>query len=103
MNENPVTRGEFDMLVQQVNGNYARLEAIDQGGTRGVGVLQSQLMDVKGDLTRLETKFDAHEKEHQRTEADRRSSRRWAVGWALAALIALEGPMIALLVNQLHH
>lgn len=90
-----VTRGEFDMLKQMVSDQATRLTAIDDHGTRGVGIVQAQLVDVIKDLQDLQTsvnaKFTAHELVHEKEEAQRKTDRRWRIGTALTALGAIGG------------
>ena len=95
----PVSRAEFDMLRGQVDANAQRLDTIDQSGTRGVGVVQQQLMDLKGDLTELRTRFDAHETGHKEEEKARVSARRWAWSTAIAALVAIKAPLLYLIAH----
>ena len=98
-----VTRGEFDLLKQIVASNQARLEGIDQAGTRGVGVVQAQLVEVVKDLADLKaevnSRFDAHARVHDQDTRDRVNSRRWAIGTFLAALAIV----VTLLLNITLH
>lgn len=89
----PVTRAEFEMLAKQVSEQYRRLEAIDAGGTRGVGVLQLQITDLAKD-------FAAHEKQHEILEVRRVAGRRWAIALAVAAIAAIDGPMVTILLAR---
>ena len=88
-----VSRGEFDLLRQIVAANQARLEGIDLGGTRGVGVVQAQLTDVVKDLVELKSdvsaRFDAHQRVHDQDERNRASARRFTVTTTLAILALL--------------
>lgn len=95
----PVSRAEFGMLAATVSENARRLDTIDQGGTRGVGVVQQQLMDLKGDVTELRTRFEAHEGDHKDEAKARLSSRRWAWSTAIAALVAVEAPLLYLIAH----
>ena len=94
-----VTRGEFELLKQIVASNQARLEGIDSGGTKGVAVVQSQLVDVVKDLAELKAevdkRFDVHMREHVQEAKDRTAARRWAIGSFLAALAIV----VSLLLN----
>jgi translation initiation factor 2 gamma subunit (eIF-2gamma) len=94
-----VTRGEFELLKQIVASNQARLEGIDQGGTKGVAVVQTQLIEVVKDLTELKAevnaRFDAHLKEHDQEALARSANRRWAIGTFIAALAIV----VTLLLN----
>jgi hypothetical protein len=98
-----VSRGEFDLLKQIVAANQTRLENIDSEGTRGVAVVQSQMIQVVKDLAELKAdvdkRFDAHRAEHER-EADERSvARRYAVTTALV-VIGLLVSILALVLRQ---
>jgi BMFP domain-containing protein YqiC len=99
MPDDVVTRGEFDLLKQIVASNQARLEGIDTGGTKGVAVVQSQLVDVVKDLAELkgevDKRFDAHMRDHTQETRDRAAARRWAVGSFIAALAVI----VTLLLN----
>lgn len=90
----PVTRGEFSMLAQQVASNERRIESLDTSGTRGVGIVQAQLTDLTKDVAGLSTRLDKHEQEHRQEAADRRSRARWVVGTAIAFFAMIEGPLI---------
>lgn len=94
-----VTRGEFDLLKQIVVTNQARLEGMDQSGTKGVAVVQTQLTDLVKDVVRLEAeldkRFDEHAHMHTAEAQSRTVSRRWAVSTFLAALAII----VTLLLN----
>lgn len=95
----PVSREEFNMLREQVAANAVRLDHIDELGTRGVGIVQSQLMDLKGDVTGLAVRLEKHEAEHTQQARDQRTARRWLVTAGIALLVALEGPMGYIIVH----
>ena len=103
MTDDAVTRGEFELLRQMVTGNQQRLEGMDSGGTKGVLVVQTQLVDVIKDLAELKAevdkRFDVHVLVHERDRADRVAARRWVIGTALAALAIV----ITLLLNITLH
>jgi hypothetical protein len=94
-----VTRGEFDLLKSMVESNRARLEGIDQSGTKGVAVVQTQLNEVVRDLVELKAevdkRFDAHIRQHAQEARDRVTGRRWLIGTSLAALAIV----VTLLLN----
>jgi hypothetical protein len=98
-----VTRGEFELLKSIVASNQARLEGIDSGGTKGVAVVQTQLIDVVKDLAELKAevdkRFDAHMRDHAQEARDRVSARRWAIGTFIAALAVI----VTLLLNITFH
>lgn len=82
------------MLAARVADNATRLDNIDQSGTRGVGVVQQQLMDLKGDVGSLMTRLDKHEKSHVTESRERLSGRRWLVGAIIAFAAILETPIL---------
>jgi hypothetical protein len=105
------------MLQRGVADNARRLDAIDQGGTRGVGIVQQQLMDVKGDLAGLTVRMDRHEQEHkdesreridsrikeqQRKDEERTATRRFRIMATIAAAAAIAG-LYALLIDFAAH
>jgi hypothetical protein len=95
-----VSREEFAMLRDAVTENARRLDSIDRDGTRGVGVVQQQLMDLKGDVTALSVRFDKHEEEHRSDAVARQSAKRWAWGAAIGA-VASVAAMISMMVEIL--
>lgn len=103
MTNDVVTRGEFDLLKQIVASNQARLEGMDQAGTKGVAVVQTQLNEVVRDLVELKAevdkRFDSHQRQHTLEARDRVNGRRWAVGTFLAALAIV----VTLLLNITIH
>ena len=95
----PITRPEFEMLRQLVSDNIKRLEAIDQSGTRGVGVVQVQLTDLAKDVAGLVTRLDAHDGDHVREARERVAGRRWMIATVVAFLAAIEVPLGWLIVH----
>lgn len=100
----PVSRHEFDQLI-------ARVSAIDAHGTRGIAPLSVQLTevikdvnDVRSDLRdakrELEQRFDRHAQQHEEEEARRVSNRRVAVGWAIALVASIDGPVLTILLAR---
>lgn len=92
------TRRELDQLRQE-------LIRMDDHGTRGVSVVQSQLTDVIKDVLELKSevnkRFADHQRLHEREEDQRSANRRWALGFGVAILAAIGGlyPYLA----HLHH
>ena len=106
-----VTRSEFNMLAGQVSETRTRLDTIDVMGTRGVGVIQAQLLDVTRDLTELKsdvnvkfveinTIFSGHLRNHESEKRDRVSARRWLMGIGVAGIASMTA-VISLLVELL--
>jgi hypothetical protein len=88
------TRRELDQLRQE-------LIRMDDHGTRGVSVVQTQLTDVIKDMLELKgemsKRFAEHQRLHEREEDQRSSNRKWALGFAVAVLGMLGGlyPFVA--------
>jgi hypothetical protein len=115
LNEQPPTRGEFDLLHEMQKRDHDRVENIDIHGTRGIGGLQQQVADVRADVVEIkgdlgtiksdiDRRFDAHEEQHKDAEAARVTSRRWIIMAAIAfgtLLCAMAGAIVDILV-QLH-
>jgi hypothetical protein len=103
--EDVVSRGEFELLRQMVTQNQRRLEGIDQGGTKGVAVVQTQLIEVIKDLSTLaaevDKRFDAHAHLHEQETSERVASRRWAIGTFLT-VIAILVTLVAQILGKLH-
>ena len=88
----PPTRGEFTMLMQQVAEN-ARAAA-------GLGMLQVQLAELVKDVAKLDGALESHEAAHVRDERDRARGRRQIVGLVIAAVAAIDGPLLTLLIDH---
>lgn len=84
------------MLREQVNESARRIDAIDQGGTRGVAVVGVQVAEVIKDVADVRTELRAdvadmrralaaHEAKHEKEARQRVNGRRWALGFAIAA------------------
>jgi hypothetical protein len=90
-----VSRGEFDLLRDIVTQQGARMEAIDNHGTRGVGVLQTQITDLTKDFVEMKTENTAwqqsHTAEHVQDKKDKVTGRRWLIGIGIAGLTAIGG------------
>jgi hypothetical protein len=106
--EEMVTRRELDILRAQADEKHReqdmRLAALDQGGSRGVIGLQVQLQDLTKEVTRLRAdmdhRFDAHEQEHKDDSRARVVSRRWLTGSIIAAIAAVDGPLVTILLAR---
>ena len=108
-----VTRDEFMMLRDQVQANAARIEAIDQGGTRGVAVVGVQVAEVikdvadvrlelRAEMTDMRTQMARHEEKHETEARSRAASRRWAWGFAAASGTALAAILTVLIDVAAH-
>jgi hypothetical protein len=93
------TRREVDQLRDDIH-------RIDEGGTRGVGVLQTQMINLTADLAELKaqvsTRFEAHQRVHDQDHADRVNGRRWLIGTGIAGIMAMIAA-ITLLVDIARH
>lgn len=80
--ERAASQRELDVLRQ-------RVDQMDAQGTRGVGVIQSQLGDLIRDFAKMEARLDGHEQLHEGERKDRAANRRWLTGTCIAALVLL--------------
>lgn len=87
-----VTREEFARFADRV---MTRMEHMDSTGTRGVAVLAVQMQELAKDMA-------AHEVKHDREVADRQSSRKWWLMAALAAVAAVDGPIVTVILARGH-
>ena len=100
MTEDPISRGEFDLLARQVNDQGRRLEA---AALPGIAV---QLAEVIKDVGAVERGLADHRHEHERQAelADRakRDAHRWRIGTlitASASWAAVMGVLLAVLAH----
>ncbi len=84
-----VTRGEFEMLKSTVDRNMSRLDSIDDHGTRGVAVLQNQMLDLVKDIGRVETSLLHHEQAHKDEKVVRDRNRKWFISTTIAGVLML--------------
>ena len=91
-----ITRGEFGMLSQRVEDNYRRLDAMDQGGTRGVALIAQQATELVKDVSDLRQEMRDHIKVHDDEHRTRMLTRRWVITTAIALMVVLETPLIYL-------
>src|SRR5215472_5899343 len=95
------TRRELDLLRDEV-------KRIDDHGSRGVGVIQSQLTDLVKDMTELKsevnTRFEGHQREHDRESRDRMAARRWLIGIGISGVLAATavGTLLFEIMQKLH-
>ena len=93
-----VSREEFLMLVETVRDNQRRLDA---SSTSALSVQMTEVIkdvgEVKSDLGKFK---DEHLRAHRDEERTRQSTRRWAWGFAVAALTLVEGPLVLLLTHM---
>lgn len=92
----PATRADLERLEH-------KMEAIDQTGTRGVAVLGVQVQELAKDLAKLELAIESHHREHQAEISIRTSSRRWVIAMVVAAIAAVDGPLITVLLAHGTH
>lgn len=87
MGSGRVSRAEFDALAR-------RLDFLDEHGTRGVGVVSSQVTAVSQQLTQLGQAQVDHERQHVKEREDGIRSRRWRVGMIIAGIAAVDTPAL---------
>lgn len=88
-----------DDVRRELDKIWSRLETMDVHGTRGVGIVQSQLADLMRDVARLEGKMAEHDHLHVQEARDRAANRRWTVTTAIAFFVLLVS-IIAILIGQ---
>jgi hypothetical protein len=91
----PVSRFEYLELLK-------RVDAMDMAGTRGVAVLGVQLQEVAKDVAKLEGQMESHRREHVSDEASRVSARRWIIATIIAAVAAVDGPVLTIVLAARH-
>lgn len=80
----------------------ARVNSIDEHGTRGVGTIQTQLTELVKDVAKLEARLDAHAALHEREAKERVTGRRWLVGTGIAMLGSMAA-ILSVLANIASH
>lgn len=77
---------------------------MDQYGTRGVGAMTVQITELAKDFSDLkaETKtWEAtHDQQHEQEKRERLIARRWLIGAAIAAVAAVDGPIVTVLLSR---
>ena len=76
--ERAASQRELDALARRVEG-------IDEHGTRGAGIIQTQLIGLIKDVAKLEARLEAHEQLHHREAQDRETDRKRSVRWRVTA------------------
>lgn len=102
--ETYVTRREIDLLKAAADIDrsklWARLDALDEHGSRGVAALQIRMDNMVTSVAEMKAEvaaqFGEHRREHEKDEAKRTSGRRWLVGSIIAAVAAVDGPLLTL-------
>lgn len=83
-----------------------RIEQIDASGSRGVGVLMTQVGELVKDMAdmRAETRTwqGQHERHHEQDARDRIAGRRWLIGVGVAGVASMAA-MLGLLVDIAGH
>ena len=84
----------------------ARVDQMDQHGTRGVTAIQVQITDLVKDLAELkgETRAwqEAHSAAHAQEARDRVMGRRWLIGTGIAGIVAM-ATAVGLLIDIAAH
>lgn len=82
------------------------LHRLDDHGSRGVGVIQTQLTDLVKDMTEMKSemnsRFEAHQRVHDQDHNDRISGRRWLIGTGIAGIAAMAA-LVAMMWDVLQH
>lgn len=81
--------------VDRISRLESRLDSIDAMGTRGLAVLAVQVQEIAKDMAKHEVKHDADTQ-------SRASARRWIIGAAIAAIAAIDGPLVTVILNHGH-
>ena len=106
--ETYVTRRELDLLKAAADLDrtklWAKLEALDEHGSRGVAALQIRMDNMVTSVAEMKAEmaaeFGEHRREHEKEEAKRTSARRWLVGSVIAAVAAVDGPVVTLFLAR---
>lgn len=91
-----------------VNGDTDRIDRLERrvdnidATARMNAVLAVQLQELSKDVSALERTLEGHRSEHAQAAAAAVSSRRWLVGVMVAAIAAVDGPVVTLLLAA-HH
>jgi len=106
-----VSQRELSILKADADREHAelsrRLAELDAQGSRGVVELRVQMSDalsqmadmrrqVKAARKEMRKEFRAHLQVHEADERRRVAARRWLVGSVIAAIAAIDGPLVAL-------
>lgn len=79
-------------LSRRIDANQARLDRLDEHGSRGVDGLRQEVTRLRADLVE-------HEGMHQRAAEQTATSRRWFVGTVVALITPLY-PLIIWLISR---
>jgi hypothetical protein len=105
LTDGPVTRGEFDMLRQNLSEVAQRLNNVDTGKD-GVAAMAVQVRELATDLGELKadvnTRFEQHLTQHTEDLKARAAARRWMIGTVIGAAGAM-GTVITMLLDVLRH
>lgn len=87
------------MLADRVSDYGRRLDAIDQGGTRGVAVMAAQIAEIIKDVSDLRQELRDHDRQHTEEKRSRIITRRWVITAVIAVLALVETPLILILTG----
>lgn len=94
MPDENVSRREFDALA-------ARVDRIDEHGSRGVALLVHQISELSRDMGKLEKELQTHRELHDKEEESRTATHRFWLTTVIAAFVLIEAP-IGYLIAHLH-
>ena len=92
----PVSREEVHILRAAIAENSRRIEQTQTTAT-GLAVLSVQVGEVVKDVGALGAELAEHRRAHEAAAASRAAARRWAFGFAVAALASLWAPLVYLI------
>ena len=81
-------------MNRRVDDLSARLDRMDENGTRGVDGLRIEVRELRVDL-------NAHEDLHRKSAEEQATARRWFVGLAVSGVLALlANPLLVLWLTR---
>lgn len=100
--EPAASQRELDFLRADQRALSQRVDELDAHGSRGVIVLQAQVVELVKDMGQMTGAFEQHQRQHQADARDRVVGRRWLIGTGLAGMASMAA-VVTLLVQILSH
>lgn len=94
------TRSELNIAVEKV---AARVERLDEHGTRGVDALRVEMAQLRKDLGDHETVHEKAHKDQLDAARDAAAARRWLIGIIVSLTLPLYPFIGALIYLVVHH